>query len=77
MTPLVMLTDKRQATRPEGLAFFRKTFRQKANGGGAVSVVDRYDFQGSLSAVWPCSGRGEIFNSAAQYRLTTIDLLSR
>ncbi|MGG2475293.1 hypothetical protein ACNVD4_07995, partial [Rhizobium sp. BR5] len=69
--------DKRQAACPEGLAFFRKTLRQKRNGGGAVSVVDRYDFQGSL----PLSGvvlAGEgFFNSAAQYRLTTINLPSR
>lgn len=48
----MVVADKRQPAGPEDLAFFGETFRQKGNGGGAVSVVNRYDFQGSLSAIW-------------------------
>lgn len=63
--PLVMFADERQPARPEGLAFFREAFRQKSDGGDAVSVVDRYDFQGRSPQIWRRSGRGGIFNSTA------------
>jgi hypothetical protein len=75
--PLMMVAYEGYSERPEGLALFRKTFRQKGNGSDAVSVVDRYGFQGSL----PLSGvrlDGErFFNFTAQYWHTTIDLPSR
>ena len=75
--PLMMVAYKGHAERPESLALFRKTFRQKCNGSDAVSVVDRYGFQRSLPLSGVVSGREGFFNSTAQYRHTMIDLPSR
>lgn len=47
----MMFADERKPA-DKKISLFEETFRQKANGGGVVFVVDLYDFQRSLSTVW-------------------------